>query len=170
MSVVAFGVHGLPVGRPAHVCWHMRRVPETDAVRCRKTSDGRTYPVDLPWGNMGISIGAVCAAGIYNKMAADTKVRQEASCFIEEQLGYITNHKCSRKGEACRTTGKEGYSYIVGCAAHMTRAHCMHVVRTGCDEACRCCTGCTPSPRVRPSQRYPPAGRCHAVSAENGGL
>lgn len=95
-------------------------------MACRKTRDGRTYPVDLPWGNMGVSMGAVCAAGIYNKMAADTKVRQQASCFIQQQLGYMTNHKCSRKGEACRTSGSEGYSYIVGCAACTSCMHIMH--------------------------------------------
>lgn len=72
--------------------------------------------MDLPWGNMGVSMGAICAAGIYNKMGADTKVRTEAACFIEEQLAYTTNHKCSRKGEACNTGTTAGYSYIVGCA------------------------------------------------------
>ena len=97
------------------------------AVGCRKTPDGRTYPVDLPWGNMGVSMGAICAAGIYNKMGADTKIKTEASCFIEEQIGYATNHKCSRKGEACNTGKSSGYSYIIGCAArHVLCAGCRH--------------------------------------------
>ena len=100
----------------APLCGCARR-QGTVAVGCRKTKDGRTYPVDLPWGNMGVSMGAICAAGIYNKMGADTKVKTEASCFIEEQIAYATNHKCSRKGEACNTGTSSGYSYIIGCAA-----------------------------------------------------
>eukprot|EP00892_Ulva_mutabilis_P003873 jgi/Ulvmu1/1858/UM012_0014.1 len=95
---------------------------------CEKTKDGRTYPIDLPWGNMGVSLGAMCAAGIYHKMGLDDRVRPQAACFLEEQLAYTTNHKCSRAGEACNTGTAAGYSYLIGYGAkYPTRVHSREV-------------------------------------------
>lgn len=87
---------------------------------CRRTRDGYLYPVDVPWGNMGTSLGGVCMAAIYNVLpGGSTPEKSRARCFMQAQLSYITNHKCSR-GDAnsykCHTPSAEGFSYIVGYA------------------------------------------------------
>ena len=89
-------------------------------MRRRRTRDGYLYPVDVPWGNMGTSLGGVCMAAIYAALPGGSGGdKGRARCFMQSQLAYITNHKCSSGDAAshkCRTRGAEGFSYIVGCA------------------------------------------------------
>ena len=64
-------------------------------------------------------MNAVCNAAIYHRIGFDApsdKKMREARCFMRRQLGWLTNHKCKRKGEACNTHTPEGFSYLVGCA------------------------------------------------------
>ena len=91
---------------------------------CRRTRDGSAYPLDMPWGNMGTTLNGVCAAALYNHYGFDSWNKTEmveSRCFMQRQLGYIFNHKCSADEKTtakspCNTPGAEGFSYMVGCA------------------------------------------------------
>jgi hypothetical protein len=84
---------------------------------CRRTEDGNAYPIHIPWGNTGTTISGVCLAALYMRYGIDKdedQAMKDARCFMHRQLGFLTNHKCSRRDHACSTTGPSGYSYIVG--------------------------------------------------------
>lgn len=88
-------------------------------VRCRKTPDGSAYTLDFPWGNTGSILNGVCLSAVYQKLAIDPASSEAAAdnrCFIQRQLGYFFNHKCTTTGSACNTPTDEGFSYMVGCA------------------------------------------------------
>ena len=75
--------------------------------------------MDFPWGNLGTTMNGMCAAGIYQTLgydAVDSPFRRDAACFMQRQLGYIFNHKCTTKDYSCNTQGPDGFSYMVGCA------------------------------------------------------
>jgi hypothetical protein len=80
---------------------------------CRVTPGGSAYSRKEPWGNIGMSLQAVCSAGIYAKLNPGDK---GAACFIKRQLGFVTNHKCAGGEGKCNTPTPEGFSYMVGCA------------------------------------------------------
>jgi hypothetical protein len=85
---------------------------------CRRTADGNAYPVDIPWGQNGAGMQAVCAASIYAKLAVDGYDNVEARrarCLVQRQLGFLLNHKCTTTGSKCVTSSTEGWSYMVGC-------------------------------------------------------
>eukprot|EP00892_Ulva_mutabilis_P000098 jgi/Ulvmu1/10089/UM006_0036.1 len=94
---------------------------------CERTPDGSAYPLDFPWGNLGTTMNAMCAAGVYGRLAFDaddSPLRKDAACFMQRQLGYIFNHKCETRGSSCNTNGTEGFSYMVGIGANYpTKLH-----------------------------------------------
>ena len=95
---------------------------------CRRTPDGSAYPLDFPWGNLGTTMNGMCAAGIYQALGYDgvsSKARKDAACFMQRQLGYIFNHKCTTRGSSCNTRGPDGFSYMVGCDALLLTSTCM---------------------------------------------
>lgn len=81
----------------------------------------------------------MCTAGIYHALGIEDEGSDSmigARCFIEGQLGYILNHKCSAASppspssdgsytlpQTCITPDQEGFSFIIGCALHPP-AHC----------------------------------------------
>jgi hypothetical protein len=77
--------------------------------------------LQIPWGNTGAALNAVCLSGIYQKLGinafTDQKMK-DARCLMQRELGYLTNHKCARSGYKCNTATAEGWSYMVGCALH----------------------------------------------------
>jgi hypothetical protein len=86
---------------------------------CRRSADGNAYPLDIPWGNTGSSMNAICMAALYHKYGFDEMDQPKmkaARCFMQRQLGFVTNHKCERSNATCATKGKAGFSYIVGYA------------------------------------------------------
>lgn len=98
---------------------------------CRRTPDGKAYPVSIPWGNNGASLQAICSAAIYLKAGSDgfdDDDAKNARCFMHRELGYITNHKCGAgrpAGQyACNTGESEGFSYMIGCAKFGRHACC----------------------------------------------
>lgn len=72
----------------------------------------------MPWGQTGVTTNAVCLAALHRKLHAHEREghHQAAECFMHQQLGYLTNHKCAAHGQACDTSSDAGYSYIAGCA------------------------------------------------------
>ena len=91
--------------------------------------------MDIPWGNNGMGLQGVCAAAIYSKLGVDSYGSADAKgarCFMERELGYLTNHKCSRGGDyKCSTGDSEGWSYMVGCALLDLHHACSTNVETG---------------------------------------
>eukprot|EP00892_Ulva_mutabilis_P000075 jgi/Ulvmu1/10068/UM006_0015.1 len=84
---------------------------------CERTPGGSAYPLDFPWGNLGTTMNGMCAAGIYQTLGfdlVDSKARKDAACFMQRQLGYIFNHKCTTRDNSCNTNGPDGFSYMVG--------------------------------------------------------
>ena len=75
-------------------------------------------------------MNGMCAAGIYQTLGYDpvnSKARKDAACFMQRQLGYIFNHKCSSGTSSCNTKGPDGFSYMVGCApARLAPVICAH--------------------------------------------
>eukprot|EP00892_Ulva_mutabilis_P000072 jgi/Ulvmu1/10065/UM006_0012.1 len=94
---------------------------------CERTPGGSAYPLDFPWGNLGTTMNAMCAAGVYDRLAYDAEdsaERKDAACFMQRQLGFIFNHKCDTPGNSCNTPGEEGFSYMVGMGTHFpTKLH-----------------------------------------------
>lgn len=73
-----------------------------------------------------MALNAVCLAGVYQKLApaavsADSK---DAQCFMQRQVGYTINAKCTGGGSKCATPTEEGFSYMVGCAFHCQSSMC----------------------------------------------
>eukprot|EP00892_Ulva_mutabilis_P000073 jgi/Ulvmu1/10066/UM006_0013.1 len=72
-------------------------------------------------------MNAMCAAGVYQTLAynsADSPLWQGAACFMQQQLGYIFNHKCSTRGSSCNTHGPVGFFYMVGMGRYVpTKLH-----------------------------------------------
>jgi hypothetical protein len=74
--------------------------------------------VDIPWGQNGAGMQGVCSAALYAKLVVDDYTNEDARaarCFMQRQLGYLTNHKCTIPSSMCNTPDSEGYSYMVGC-------------------------------------------------------
>eukprot|EP00892_Ulva_mutabilis_P000076 jgi/Ulvmu1/10069/UM006_0016.1 len=94
---------------------------------CERTPGGSAYPLDFPWGNLGTTMNGMCAAGIYQALGydgVDSKARKDAACFMQRQLGYIFNHKCTTPDNSCNTQGPDGFSYMVGIGRYYpTRIH-----------------------------------------------
>eukprot|EP00892_Ulva_mutabilis_P000079 jgi/Ulvmu1/10071/UM006_0018.1 len=84
---------------------------------CERTDGGNAYPLSFPWGNLGTTMNGVCMAGMYQMLGYDSvnsKARKDAACFMQRQLGYHFNHKCTTNGYACNTNGASGFSYVIG--------------------------------------------------------
>jgi hypothetical protein len=85
---------------------------------CRRTPGGNAYPVDIPWGQNGAGLQGACSAALYAKLVVDdygSEDARAARCFLQRQLGYLTNHKCNDTSSKCSTPDSEGWSYMVGC-------------------------------------------------------
>lgn len=57
-------------------------------------------------------------AALYSAAAIDPFDSSEAQairCFMQNQLGYLTNHRCSSGDGKCNTGTSEGFSYLIGC-------------------------------------------------------
>lgn len=65
-----------------------------------------------------MGLNAVCAAGIYDKLMRGKEAQEGVACFMERQLGFTTNNKCSGPTAMfkCNTGATEGFSYITGYA------------------------------------------------------
>ena len=103
---------------PAFKKQSMHSHSEQLGVSFRKTPDGSAYTLDFPWGNTGSILNGVCLSAVYQKLAIDPATSEDSAdnrCFIQRQLGYFFNHKCSTSGSACDTPTEEGFSYMVGC-------------------------------------------------------
>jgi hypothetical protein len=101
--------------------WKCGSGHDTVVVVYRRTPDGSAYPLDFPWGNTGSILNGVCLSAVYQKLnidAYESPERQRSRCFMERQLGYFFNHKCTTAGSKCNTPTAEGFSYMVGCAPH----------------------------------------------------
>ena len=70
----------------------------------------------------------MCGAAIYQKMGLDSydsEFNKRARCMMQRELGYLTNHKCTRTdGSKCNTGSSEGWSYMVGCAPALIALSC----------------------------------------------
>lgn len=63
-------------------------------------------------------MNGVCLSAVYQQLNIDAYASEESAdnrCFIQRQLGYFFNHKCTKTGSMCNTPTTEGFSYMVGC-------------------------------------------------------
>ena len=63
-------------------------------------------------------MNGICLSAVYQHLNFDepsSAARSRNRCFLQRQMGYLFNHKCSTPGSSCNTPDNEGFSYLVGC-------------------------------------------------------